>query len=191
MKSPVLIQGFLLLLASSLLAFAAGQPAASPLLPVGFVDMERIVREHPETKARFDRLDQETNEGFQKLRSDLERARSSEAQLDSYAEGSPEYIAQLTRIRQEKAMVEINRKVLVARVNLEAARTYREIYQLCRAQVGRIAKERGVQWVAMYSSADLRGTTRNEVLSDMITRTFLYHDAGLDLTEAVLESLKK
>lgn len=181
----------LLLLSAPLATVLGAQQPALPAGGIAFVDMERVVREHPMTKSRMEQLDKETGDGLQKLKTDLDRARASESQLDSFAEGSPEYITQLTRIRQEFAQVEINRKVLIARLNIESARATREIYDLCKSEVGKIAKERGLLFVAMFSSAEIKGTTRTEVLSEIITRPFLYVDGSLDLTDAVLAAVKK
>jgi Skp family chaperone for outer membrane proteins len=177
----------LLFLVSSLAA-----QEGSPLSKfVGFVDMERIVREHPQTKIRLDKLEQETNEALQKLKNDFDRAKASESGLDTYAEGSPEYISLLTRIRQERAEIEINRKAVVARLNIESVNVTRDTYNLCRGEIGRLAQELKLSVVAMYSSSDVKGQSRAEVLTDIITRPFIYHDSSLDITEQVLARIKK
>jgi Skp family chaperone for outer membrane proteins len=170
---------------------APASTGARPAVSIGFVDMELIIEQHPETKAKADELQQRLKTRIDELRQQAESVRAMETDLDLLTEGSPEYRERLREIRRRKASIDLDQKILRVEMNLQLVDALKKIYEQSKQVVAEVARERGFTIVAMYSSGPVNGRNRNELITDIVTRPFIYHDQALDITQDVLGRLRK
>ena len=163
-------------------------PAPAPFA-MGFVDMEKLMRAHPETKAKTDgfqlQLESRT-EGLQFQRSKLVK---QQAGLELLEPGSPEHLDLLKQIKKIEATLELETKIIRIEFELKVVDALKDVYGRCRTVVKQVAEERGFRAVAMISGSEVQGRTKSELVGDILTRPFIYADKSLDITDAVLARL--
>lgn len=166
---------------------AAQAPAA---FTMAFVDMEKVVQEHPSTKARTDELQKELVSKIEELRATANAIRTKEENLDLLTEGSPDWLELLRQIRRDRAAVELDGKILRAEFQIKLVEAMKKIYEASKKVVAELAVERNLSAVAIYSSSPVGGRTRNELVTDIVTRPFIFHADALDITAEVISKLK-
>lgn len=157
----------------------------------GVVDMFKVLNEHPQTKLRMDAVRKEFADGIEKLKTAAAGTKVQDEQLDLLKEGTPEHLEKLKQLSQTKATLELDRKLLLARMNLAAVKVMRELYEESVAVVSEVAKARGLTMVFMTSSAQLGGRNEAEVMNEIASRPVIWSDPEMDITAAVLAALKK
>jgi len=186
------------ILSALALAFVAGlapvalaQNGASPSeeFTMGFVDMERLIKEHPQTKAKTDTFQREFETRMEALRNQFSEMNNLKEGLDVLQVGSPEYLATLKRIKKIEATLELERKIIRIEFQLKVVDALKGVYEACQAVVSQVAKERGMSAVAMISSSAVGGRTRSELVGDILTRPFVYAHDSLNITDDVLSKL--
>jgi Skp family chaperone for outer membrane proteins len=172
------------------LALGAVQAAAQQPLSIAFVDMERIIKEHPETAEKTASVERELKSRMEALKQEADRMRSLRDDLDLLKEGSPEWLEQLKKIKMLESTLELDQKILRIEFDLRLVEELKDIYNRSRTAIKEVAEAKRIQVVAMYSSSEVGGSTRRELIGDIITRPFVYHDPSLDITDEVIARLK-
>lgn len=158
---------------------------------MGFVDMEKLIREHPATKTKTEGFQREFEGRMEELRNQVSTMNSLRETLEILEVGSPEYLAQLKRIRKLEATLELEKKIIRIEFQLKVVEALKDVYQRCRAVVKQVAVKRGLAAVAMISDSEVQGRTRSELVGDILTRPFIYAHQSLDITDEVLAILTK
>ena len=164
-------------------------PPAGPL-SMGFVDMEKVIENHPQAKVREEELRQQLKAPIEELRQTAEKAREIEGNLDLLTEGSPEYLDRLRQIRNLKASVELDEKILRAESQLKLVEAMKKMYKEMpdgRGRGGAGAQPPGRGHVHQRPDQCQTGT---DFVNDVITRPFIWHDQSLDITSEVMDRLK-
>lgn len=190
-----LLRSLLMICVAASAAFAqddagisGGRSGTGPF-PIGFVNMEKLVEEHPLTKSRREAIQAQMRSRLDALRSMIEQMETLRESGTLYADGSPEQLDILSQMRRLDATLKIEKRLIQAEFQVEIVKATRDIYSRCKEAVARLAEERGLMMVAMVSDSELRGRTQNELVGDILTRPFLYFHPDLDLTEEVLKRL--
>lgn len=179
----------LLVLAAGFAVPASAQVKPLPPVRIGFVDMETIIEKHPDTKSASEQIKQEFNTRVEALKQEADKMRALRDDLDILKVGSPEHLEQLKQIRLLEATLELDQKILRIELDLKLVAQLKDIYKRCQKVVGEVAAKRGLTIVAMYSSSEVDGRSRRELIGDIVTRPFIYHASELDITEDVLKAL--
>lgn len=157
---------------------------------MGFVDMERLIKEHKTTKAKTEQFQKEFRDQMEKLKLQVDEMNNIRDTLDVHAEGSREHLEQLKRIKKLEATLELEQRIIKIEFQLKIVKTLKDIYQRCREVVGVVAKERQFSAVAMVSTSEVDGRTRSEIVGDILTRPFVFFDPALDITNEVIARMK-
>lgn len=185
MRSLSLIVVGVLLLSASMLSAQTPAPVTA-----GVVDMFKVLNEHPETKQRMEGIKKDFEASIEKLKVEISKAKALDDQLDLLKEGSPEQLEQLKKISQLKATFEIDRKLLIARMNIDTVTVMRDIHEKSVKAVGEVAQRKGLRMVFMTTSGRVGGRTESEVMNEIASRPVIWSDNSLDITEAVIAALK-
>jgi Skp family chaperone for outer membrane proteins len=178
------------------MAYAQSGPAvensANPAveISIAFVNMERLVEEHPLTRARRDAIQAQMRTRLDEMRAQIEQMEGMRDAGSVYVEGSSEQLELQSKMRRLEANLKLEKRLIQAEFQVEIVKATRDIYAKCKEAVATLAKERNISVVAMVSDSPLRGRTQTELVGDILTRPFLYHDASLDITDEVLKRLQ-
>ena len=171
-----------------------GSAPASGSAPVafamGFVDMEKLIREHPATKSKTEGFRREFEVRMEDLRIQVSTMNELRATLGILEPGSPAHLAQLKRIKKLEATLELEKEIIRIEFQLKVVSALQDVYGRCKAVVKQVAEKRGFRAIAMISESKVQGRTRSEVVGDILTRPFIYADESLDITDDVLAILK-
>ena len=169
----------------------AAQLVAQPTpVTAGVVDMFKVLNQHPETKQRMEVIKKDFEAAIEKLKAAAGEAKALDDQLDLLKEGSPEHLERLKQLSQLKATFELDRKLLIARMNLDTVTVMRDIYEKSAIAVGEVAKAKGLRMVFMTTTSKVGGRSEAEVMNEIASRPVIWSDASLDITEAVIAALK-
>jgi len=168
-----------------------GSPPAPAAFAMGFVDMEKLVREHPATKTKTDGFQIEFEARMEVLRNQVARMTSLRDSLEVLEPGSPEHLAQLKRLKKLEATLDLERKIIRIEFQLKVVDALRDVYGRCKAVVKQVAEDRALTVVAMISDSEVQGRTKSELVGDILTRPFIYAHDSLDITGEVLAILVK
>lgn len=163
------------------------EPAA---FAMGFVDMEKLIREHPATKTKTEGFRLEFDARMEALRNQVTKMNSLRDTLEILERRSPEYLAQLKNIKKLEATLELEKKIIRIEFQLKVVAALQDVYGRCKAAVKQVAEKRGFRAIAMISDSEVQGRTRSEVVGDILTRPFIYAHESLDITDEVLAILK-
>ncbi|MEE2714143.1 MAG: OmpH family outer membrane protein [Planctomycetota bacterium] len=171
-------------------ALAAGyadvvEDVAEPVAcTLAFVDMEKLMREHPATKAK--------TEGFQiEFEARMDVLRNAISKQSTLGQPRAPHLAQLKRIKKLEATLDLERKIIRIEFQLKVVEALRDVYGRCKAVVKQVAEERGFGAVAIISDSEVQGRTKSELVGDILTRPFIYAHDSLDITDEVLAILVK
>jgi Skp family chaperone for outer membrane proteins len=169
--------------------FAAALPAkAQDKLPVGLVNVDRILKSHKPLVAKVDPLKAEAKEleaAIQVRQAELETVAG---QFRRAAPGSADQ--QRLQTQLAKLQTDMQQFVLGERSQLQKKElaVYLEFFRKLDAEVGKYAKQHGLKLVLRQSETSLED---NQTLPDAmkaLNRTILYEE-GLDITDEILKAL--
>ena len=86
--------------------------------------------------------------------------------------------------------MELDQKILRIEFDLRLVDELKDIYNRSRVAIKEVAEAERIPVVAMYSSSEVGGSSRRELIGDIVTRPFVYHDPALDITDRVIARLK-
>lgn len=166
---------------------AAAAPDLS--LVLGIVDMDRVARTHPKSAVYLKEIKDEEARLKAMLEEQKQSLQALSDKVQTYDEGTPEWIEADARCAGEVARVE--RWAKRQQTSLERMRVERlgEISDSIRAQVEKLAQQRGLQIVLHVRRPEDKMPVGQKLevqqLNDVI-----YHLPKLDLTEDVIKLLK-
>ncbi len=165
-------------------------PTATPFV-MGFVDMERLIREHPATKTKTEGFQREFEERMEEVLNQVSTMNEMRDSLEILEPGSPAHLTKLKNIKTLEATLELEKKIIRIEFQLKVVEAMKDVYGRCKAVVKSVAKKNGMKAVAMVSQSEVQGRTRSEVVGDILTRPFIFAHDSLDITEDVLALITK
>ncbi len=185
----ILVLTIVVLLAGTLwLGRVTAQPAAvAPAQTrVAVVDVAQVFNNSQQAKDLTSELEQRRQalqvEAQQRQR-ELEALRMD---LDALAPGSDAYQAKLDQIEQAGVSAQVWQRVEEAKLQRTHNRLTEAMYNRILEAIGQVAQEQGFQLVLYRDNLDMPTDTQRELMSKIALRKVLYHDPGLDITDAVL-----
>jgi hypothetical protein len=152
--------------------------------------MERLVDEHPLTRARRDEIQAHMRSRLDEMRAQIEQMEAMRDSGSVFVEGSAQQLEVISNLRRFEANLKLEKRLIQAEFQVEIVKATRDVYSKCKEAVAAVAKERSLLFVVMVSETALRGRTQSELVGDIMTRPFIYHDPSLDITDEVLKLLK-
>lgn len=187
----IILGAFALALVVGLAPLSVAQNGSSPpdTFQMGFVDMERLIKEHPLTASKTKAFQTQFESRMETLRNQFAEMNELRDTIDLNAPGSPEHLAALKRIKKLEATLELERKIIRIEFQLKVVDALKDVYEKCKLVVSEVAKERNMSAIAMVSSSEVGGRTRQELVGDILTRPFIYAHEHLDITDDVLRRM--
>lgn len=187
--TPTVIAAVLLIigvLAGSAISQATFNPAK-----IGFVDMDRIFKEHPKAKeaeARAQRLmEEETN----KAKAEVQKLREKASQLEVFQSGTPEYQNARKEIEMQLLQAEFEEKWQKQQIAQNAAKEMGAVYTEVTREAENYARRNGLDAVLMVNSGPVAPRSLDQLGAMMASRPVLYWNGAYDVTAAVLAALNK
>ncbi len=171
-----------------LLVCVCSASAAEPL-PVGLVNVDRILKEFKPLNEKIDPLKAEAKEldgAIQVRQAELETVANQARQTQP---GSPEF--QRLQIQLVKMQTDLQQFVAKGRHDLQQkeAAVYLSFFRQLDTEVGKYAKANGLKLVLrQYETSFEEGQSLQDV-AKALNRTILYEE-GIDITDTILKALR-
>jgi Skp family chaperone for outer membrane proteins len=178
----------LMILFAGVLSLAAALPAQ---IPIGFVDVERCLKEYKKAAEQREQMTTEIQEKMRSLQEEKRKIDALKENIDLYTPGSQEWLDLQKRIRLQAAQVELDGQALDFQFERKLAELITKLYDDVRREVKAVAEAKGLKLVMMYVSSSPKGRNKSEVESNILVRPVLYFEPGADITAEVVSRLNK
>ena len=170
------------------LAGSGQAAAADPALPIGLLNMDRVVKAHQPLQDKLTPVKEEAkklDEDVQLRQAELETVVNK---LRASRPGSPEF--QKLQVQAAKLQADLQQFVNTERANLQKkeADVYLVFYRELDAVVGKYAKEHGIKLVMRQQDTSLDDNQSQQDILKLLNRNIIYED-GLDITDEILKAL--
>lgn len=190
---PVHVIGALALSVAGLGIFRAGAVAAPaawppPATSVAVVDMEKLMGNSSEVKARNESLAKWVEPEQAKLQALADDLKKKKAALELLSKESPDYIPNLVEAKKVENNLEGSRKLAQDMVDLKKGDMLREVYKKAVSAVDSLAKREGWQ-IVLLDDRNLKipqVATDRDVNSVILNKRILFADDSVDITARVI-----
>jgi Skp family chaperone for outer membrane proteins len=179
----------------SLLMLLAGVLAFSPSLraqtPIGFVDVERCLKEYKKAEEQRKQLKAELDDGIRAIQEEKRKVEALKDQMDLYTAGSDEWLALAKKIKLSAAQIELNQQELQFKVQARLAELIAKLYADVKREVKNVAEAKKLKLILMYVASEPKGSNDTEVTNNIMVRPVMYFDPSSDITAEVIDRLNK
>ena len=192
MRKTIIVLGTCLLLTAT--GRAADQVPLARDLRIAVVDISRVFNEYKRSvvmrKSLIDLMRSYSN----RIKSQQRRMARGRAELKEYAAGTAEFLRKEEELRERLKEYRTLQKEATAARNAEWVKMIKVLYDEIRSAVGAYAREKGIDLVIKQQSitdySDRPGdVTREGMILEISRVTLLFHNASLDITDAIVKRL--
>lgn len=167
----------------------AGVPTASHQ-GVAVIDITYILDNHPRLKAATDRFKSDVQNTGMKFKSEQEAIAKQAEKLRTLKPGSPDY----KRLEEELTQKQSDLKVKASLEEKEFAERESQMYlaaytEVC-ALVRAYAERNGIKLVLRFNGKPVDRNNRDAIRAELF-KTVVYNDPAIDITDPVLNELKR
>ncbi len=167
--------------------WCSAAPAAKPL-PIGLLNVDRILKVHKPLQEKLDPLKDEAKELDSKVQVRQAELEAAGGQLRNVQPGTPDH--QRLQLQLVKMQTDLQQFVATERQNLQKkeATIYLAFFRQLDAEIAKYAKAHGLKLVIRQHESSLEEGQPLPDIYKALNRGILYED-GLDITEEILKAL--
>ncbi|MCG6157574.1 OmpH family outer membrane protein [Rubinisphaera margarita] len=183
--------GMMLSLSPRVTSAAEGQPAAGQKKSVGLIDMAYLFKEYKKFADLRDQLRNDIKGSDDKAKQMGEQLQALQKTLKdgTYKEGTPEYQKIEAQLIAQSTQFEAFRKTQQREYLRRESKIYKDIYMEVVEAVGQYASYYQYDVIIRFSRDGVGETDNAQELIQNMNRQVVWHNQGIDITEAVLKYL--
>jgi len=170
---------------------AEGQPAAGQKKSVGLIDMAYLFKEYKKFADLRDQLRNDIKASDDKAKQMGEQLQALQKTLKdgTYKEGTPEYQKIEAQLIAQSTQFEAFRKTQQREYLRRESKIYKDIYMEVVEAVGQYASYYQYDVIIRFSRDGVGETDNAQELIQNMNRQVVWHNQGIDITDAVLKYL--
>lgn len=183
--------GMMLSLSPRVTSAAEGQPAAGQKKSVGLIDMAYLFKEYKKFADLRDQLRNDIKASDDKAKQMGEQLQALQKTLKdgTYKEGTPEYQKIEAQLIAQSTQFEAFRKTQQREYLRRESKIYKDIYMEVVEAVGQYASYYQYDVIIRFSRDGVGETDNAQELIQNMNRQVVWHNQGIDITDAVLKYL--
>ncbi|MCA8985381.1 MAG: OmpH family outer membrane protein [Planctomycetaceae bacterium] len=183
------------LIPASASAQAPAQPGAStqPKRTIGLIDMAFLFKEYKKFGDLREQLRNDIKASDEQAKAMGEQLQALQRQLKdgTYKEGSPEYQQLESKLIAQGTQFEAYRKTQQRDFLRRESKIYKDIYMEVVEAVGQYASYYNYDVIVRFSRDNVEETDNAQELIQNMNRQVVWHNNGIDITDAVLKYLNQ
>jgi Skp family chaperone for outer membrane proteins len=160
-------------------------------LAIGFVDVERCLKEYKKAEEQRKSMKSEIEDKIRALSEEKRKVEAAKDNKDLYTQGSQEWLDLMKKIRMQETQIELDGQALQFQYQQKFAELIGKLYEEVRKEIKNVAEAKGLKLVLMYVSTLPKGQNETDVTNNIMVRPVVYFDPGSDITAEVVSRLNK
>lgn len=158
---------------------------------VAVVDVEVITNEFLLAQGSLDALSENFARKRRALDTMRDKIRAMQEEAEIFPKDSARYLDAIEGIAIQQGQFKVKAESLEASQNREKAKLTAEVYEKARNEISDYAQENGLDMVFLRQGGKLTGMSMEDVSSNILIRSVIWHKNDLDITQVILDRMLK